>query len=94
MWTRGVLQGYMAITAHYMGYNDDGHLVLKSRLVAFRYVPGSHDGEHMASVFLDVLKELDVVDRVRCAGDACSPSDALLRRFRQSHLTTRVTTTQ
>lgn len=64
MWTRGILQGYMAITAHFLAW-DGGNLTLQSRLVAFRHVPGSHDGKTMARVFVHVLDELKVAHRVR-----------------------------
>ncbi|KAJ3898364.1 hypothetical protein F5879DRAFT_771611, partial [Lentinula edodes] len=32
MWLRGILQGFMAITAHYMIYVG-GHLVMRSQLI-------------------------------------------------------------
>ncbi|KAF5358783.1 hypothetical protein D9758_008530 [Tetrapyrgos nigripes] len=54
---------YMAVTAHYM-IQKDGHLVMKSRLVAFRHVEGSHDGLNMATYFFTVLKELGITNRI------------------------------
>lgn len=64
MWTNGILKGFMAITAHYMMKDAAGHLTMKSCLIAFRQVWGSHDGPNMAKSFLSVLEELGISDRV------------------------------
>ncbi|KAF5358776.1 hypothetical protein D9758_008518 [Tetrapyrgos nigripes] len=66
MWSRGNLQGYMAITAHYI-IREHGHLILKSCLIAFRHVQGSHDGESMATHFLGVLDEYGIANRTGLA---------------------------
>ena len=55
----------MAVTAHYIVRADDGKLKLRHRLVAFRVVHGTHDGKHLAEVFLRVLKEIRALERVR-----------------------------
>lgn len=54
----------MAITAHYMIEASDGSLRLRSTLIAFRRLQGSHDGENLAKVFMQVLKEVGATERV------------------------------
>ncbi|KAF5370272.1 hypothetical protein D9758_006873 [Tetrapyrgos nigripes] len=63
MWSRGNLEGYMAVTAHYF-IRKDGHLVMKSRLIAFRHIGETHDGETMAKYFFTVLNELGITRRI------------------------------
>jgi hypothetical protein len=53
----------MAVTAHY-SIVLNGKLQMRSQLIAFRYVPGSHDGESMATVMLRILDELRISNRV------------------------------
>lgn len=65
MWSNGILKGFMAITAHYMVKDLSGHVVMRSRLITFRQVHGSHDGANMAKSFMSVLEELGISDRVR-----------------------------
>jgi hypothetical protein len=39
-------------------------LVLKSALIAFHHVPGSHDGASLSSVILHLLDRADVINKV------------------------------
>jgi hypothetical protein len=64
MWSRKNLEGYMAVTAHYM-IEAGGQLSLRSRLVAFRHIKGSHTGENLAKEFYNVLCRFKVSHRVR-----------------------------
>lgn len=59
------MRSFMAVTAHFSSKDDNGNLVTRSRLVAFRHVSGSHTGAHLAKSFLDILKELGVLHKVR-----------------------------
>jgi hypothetical protein len=54
----------MAITASYLVLVD-GRLELRSRLVAFKYAPGSHTGKRMGELFVNVLRKLEIAHRVR-----------------------------
>jgi hypothetical protein len=54
----------MAVTAHYCARAPDGRLVLKSQLVAFRHVQGSHSGVNLARTFVSVVKEIGCLHRV------------------------------
>jgi hypothetical protein len=64
MWSRQNLEGYMAVTAHYCAKASDGRLVLRSQLVAFRHVQGSHSGANLAKTFISVIKEIGCLNRV------------------------------
>lgn len=54
----------MAITAHYMVRDKNGLLMLKSQLIAFRHMEGSHSGANIADVFLKVIDELGIAHKV------------------------------
>lgn len=54
----------MAVTAHWLRLNKRGKLVMRTRLVAFRHVVGSHSGENLAGVFVTILRELGVTHKV------------------------------
>lgn len=53
----------MAITTHCI-IREGRKLLLDSQLGALRYIRGRHTGERLAEVFLQVLKDLDVLDKV------------------------------
>ncbi|KAF5351590.1 hypothetical protein D9758_007266 [Tetrapyrgos nigripes] len=82
MWSNGVLQGFMAITAHYMIY-EHRHLVMRSQLIAFRYVDGSHDGPNMAKAFFQILKEYSIEHRIGMITlDNASNNDTMMCTFK------------
>ena len=54
----------MAITAHWCA-EVNSKLTLKSALLAFRYIPGSHTGVCLATHFVDALRAFDVLENVR-----------------------------
>ena len=55
----------MAVTAHYIvRCPKTGNWLMRARLVAFRYLPGSHSGERIGETFLHVLEELSCKDNV------------------------------
>ncbi|KAL1732077.1 hypothetical protein EV714DRAFT_190131, partial [Schizophyllum commune] len=60
IWSRGNLQPYMAVTAHYMARDKNGSDVLRSTLIAFRYLPCSHTGKNIADAFMSVLDDLKI----------------------------------
>lgn len=43
----------MAITAHWV----DSNFALQARLIAFQYMPGSHDGATLGNAFVKILRE-------------------------------------
>ncbi|KAJ2918846.1 hypothetical protein MD484_g1605, partial [Candolleomyces efflorescens] len=54
----------MAVTAHYLVKSASGHLTLRSRLVAFRHIQGSHAGANIGRVFVNILKEINCLHKV------------------------------
>jgi hypothetical protein len=64
MWSQQNLEGYMAVTAHYCAKADDGWLILRSQLVTFRHVQGSHLGANLAKTFISVIKEIGCLNHV------------------------------
>ncbi|GLB45978.1 putative hAT family C-terminal dimerisation region [Lyophyllum shimeji] len=64
LWTDQNRRSYMAITAHFMSFGTNGQVTMTTRLVAFRYVPGSHSGQDLAKVFVAILKELGIFNRI------------------------------
>ncbi|RDB20127.1 putative AC transposase [Hypsizygus marmoreus] len=64
LWTRQNQQSYMAVTAHWCFEAADGDVKMRSRLVAFRHVSGSHDGVNLAKVFVGILKELGICNKI------------------------------
>ena len=51
MWSDPNLIGYLAITAHYYIWDENGHWKKCSQLVAFQHVQGKRSGVNMASNF-------------------------------------------
>lgn len=54
----------MAVTAHFCTRDTDGRLVLRSHLIAFRLVKGSHTGVHLAKILMEVIKSAGIEGRV------------------------------
>jgi hypothetical protein len=54
----------MAVTLHWVGVKANGALELRVALGAFRYLPGSHTGDNIAEVFVKVLTELGILNKV------------------------------
>jgi len=55
----------MAVTAHYCAKSSKtGNLVLKSQLVAFRNLQGSHTGVNIGKVFVRIVKEVNCLHKV------------------------------
>ncbi len=63
MWSDTGLDGYMAITVHYIIRSRRG-LEYCTDLLAFRYVEGSHIGINLADHFLRVLDEFEIASKV------------------------------
>ena len=49
----------------FCAYSSDGkRLVIKSQLVAFRHVSGTHDGVNLAKVFVAILKDFGALNKM------------------------------
>ena len=46
----------MALTAHYIVRDDNGCLVLRNHLLAFRVIHGKHDGKNLGQTMFEILK--------------------------------------
>jgi hypothetical protein len=64
VWTDLDMKGYMAVTAHWLqrASLQQPNLTLRSDLIGFVHVPGSHTGEHLAEVFLFILNCIKLGD--------------------------------
>ena len=63
MWSRTNLESYMAVTAHYASRTGK-HLYVRSDLVAFRYIDGSHSGANIGKEFVCILEEIGCLQKV------------------------------
>lgn len=61
----------MAVTAHYIGFGDDGRWAEQSVLLAFQHVSGAHSGAHIAQEFFKIIQEAGVAHKVRSLVKSC-----------------------
>ena len=66
IWSDPVLTPFMALTAHFCARNEAGRLEIAERLLAFRLVEGSHDGENLGQMMYDIVKETGAIHKVSC----------------------------
>jgi hypothetical protein len=64
MWSNPNLDGFKAVTAHFMERNSDGEIVEAACMIAFRFVEGDHTGEHLGHIFFEILKENGILFKV------------------------------
>ena len=71
LWSDPNLSPFMAVTAHWIemklkdtpaGPQYDLHL--HANLIGFHWVPGNHNGEHLAQAFLYVLDRISITSKV------------------------------
>ena len=48
-----------------MARDVNGRLVLRNHLLAFRVVEGKHDGKNLGRIIFEILKEANVLGKVR-----------------------------
>ena len=53
----------MAVTAHWVA-NENGHMVLRSALVAFRHLRGNHTGAHIAAELYKIIDSIGCLDKI------------------------------
>jgi hypothetical protein len=64
-WSSANLQSYFAITAHWAYRDDtDGSIKIKARLIAFHRMSGTHDGQKMAQLCIDLLDRAGITANV------------------------------
>jgi hypothetical protein len=71
LWSDPNLAPFMAVTAHWMEattvQTSDGpqYLIkLRSDLIGFYHVTGHHDGERLATVFMEILDRIEITPKV------------------------------
>lgn len=64
VWTDSNQRPFLACTAHYMA-REGKHLILRSRLVMFRYCPETHSGDNMGDFIFGLMKECGILHKVR-----------------------------
>lgn len=68
----------MAVTAHYI-HEARGRLLLRTRLIAFRHIRGSHEGVVIGQRFLEILTELGINHKIgQITADNASNNNTML----------------
>jgi hypothetical protein len=57
IWSDPNLTSFMALTSHFCKRSELGGLEIANRLLAFRLVEGSHDGNNIGQIMYDIFKE-------------------------------------
>jgi hypothetical protein len=64
MWSNPNLNGFKAVTAHFMERNTDGKIIEVVCMIVFRFVKGDHTSEHLGHIFFEILKENGILFKV------------------------------
>jgi hypothetical protein len=64
LWTDFDKKPYMAVTAHWLEKTQQ-QVNLRTDLIGFVHLPGTHTGERLAGVFLWILDRLKITKKVR-----------------------------
>jgi hypothetical protein len=84
LWSSNSMKSFMALTLHWIARTQDGELKLMTALGGFRYVKNKHSGENIAENLINILKELDILDRVGgITLDNASNNDRALECFEE-----------
>ena len=62
----------MAVTAHWMAKRETNRLELRSALIAFCEVEGSHTGDNLGCVLFDIVQDIGIAHKV-CIYHAFTP---------------------
>lgn len=64
MWSKGDLQPFYAITAHWLYEDQNKNIKLAARLIAFHRFWGHHDAKNMADVTFRLLDRAGITAKV------------------------------
>ncbi|KAF8833974.1 hypothetical protein BDN67DRAFT_985665, partial [Paxillus ammoniavirescens] len=64
LWSDQIWCPYIAITAHWMKKDGNGHLSLESALIAFHHALGCHDGPNLANIVIHLLDRVGITKNV------------------------------
>jgi len=65
LWSDPNQWSFMAVPAHWMAKGRTNQLELRSALVAFREVDGSHTGDNLGQVLFDIIQDIRITHKVR-----------------------------
>lgn len=64
-WSNANLTSFLGVTAHYIIREEGSRdLLLRSGLLAFRHLRGSHTGENLAGILFEITHETGIASRV------------------------------
>jgi hypothetical protein len=82
LWSDSNLTSFMAVTLHWIALNEDNTLGLKTALGGFRWIKDKHSGENIAARFVEILVELDILDKIGAITmDNASNNDTAMESF-------------
>jgi len=64
IWSDPNLTSFLAMTCRFSKRNAAGRLEVANRLLAFRTVEGSHDGDNIGQIMYDIVKDADTHQKV------------------------------
>jgi hypothetical protein len=64
IWSDSWLHPYLAITAHWIQWRNDQSLELRADLIAFHYIPRSHNGKSLCDVMKHMLEGSGILHKV------------------------------
>lgn len=64
MWSDPNRQSFMAVTAHWIARGGANKLELRSALIAFREVDGSHTGDNLGEVLFGIIQGVGIAHKV------------------------------
>lgn len=68
-WSNPNITSFLAVTGHYIIREaGSGRLLLRSGLLAFRHIKGSHTGENLAGVLFGIICDMGILN---CVSGAC-----------------------
>ena len=72
-WSDANLVSFLGVTAHYIAREaGSSRLLLRSGLLAFRHIRGSHTGDNLANILFGIIDEMGIMNRVRKICPTCS----------------------
>jgi hypothetical protein len=78
------MTSFMAVTLHWIARTINGELELKTALGGFRYVRDKHSGDNIAARFIDILTELNILNKIGgITMDNASNNNAAMVRFEE-----------
>ncbi|THH30687.1 hypothetical protein EUX98_g3511 [Antrodiella citrinella] len=82
VWSDKNIRGFMGVTLHFINKDERGHLRLRARLGAFRFIKGTHTGVDLARQFVHILRELGILHKIgMLTMDNASSGDTMMEEL-------------